>query len=260
MMNKPARQQGRVSAELEQRLEAYARARLSASAEATAKVRAEVLNEARRRLAEPPALVPFALDRRRRIRWAPALLAAVLVLALAVPATFAGSRVGGALYPVRLWLEDATLPGDSAARFDALLGHLQARVDDAASASASGNGAAVSAALQAYWTTVESALVAAGSDLDREARLALVLERHVVVLNTLAIGVPDQARPAINRAIERASDKIDQIKQAQPGTHGPTGPGGPSGGPPSDRPGANPPAAQPNDLPGAPPSHAPKRP
>lgn len=257
MTNRQTRNHHSANAELERRLEGYAGAHLSPSIEATARIRRDVLSEARQRLAEPAASMPVKLDRRRRIRWAPALLAAVLVLALAVPATFAGSQVGGALYPARLWLEDATLPGDTAARFDALLGHLQARLDDAASASASGNGAAVAAALQAYWTTVESALVAAGSDLDRGARLELVLERHVIVLNTLATSVPGQARPAIQRAIERASDKIEQIKNAGPGTHGP---GGAPGGPPTDTPGADPSSGRPNDRPGASPPIAPKKP
>lgn len=259
-MNDELRPLGRpnLDDELERMLESYARAQLTPDPDRFARMRIQLMIEASERMAVPVLAIPGpaarrgllgrlgwsgggSADRPRRSRLAPALLGASLAVLLLGGVASAGSHAGGPLYPARLWLEDATLPSDSVARLDAELGHLQARLDDATGAAASGNGGAVQAALDAYRATVDQAASAADGNLDRATRLGLVLGRHEAILRALVSEVPPQAADAIRRAIDRTEQKIQQVQDTGPGTH--PGPGTnptPAGAGPNDKPGKTP--------------------
>jgi hypothetical protein len=217
---------------LEQLLERYAVERLALSPAATARLRAHLLEQAAARSGAPQR--PW-----RTLRRSFALLAAAAIVATLTGGAVATSGPGGPLYPARLWVETVTLPGEPGARTDAELTRLQVRLDEAAAAASSGNGAALSAAIEAYGVIVDEALAAAGDDLDREARLELHLQRHQVVLQTLADRVPDAAKDAIGRALERSDKALSQISKVKPGGgNGQATPPGPDGsGPPGQLPG-----------------------
>ncbi len=244
---------------LEELLRRYADERLSLAPEARERLRRRFVIEARRR-----ALGLSALDgdgarqaappsgRRWLRRPAAALLAASLALA-ALAGAAAASGPGGPLYGVRLWAETLTLPADPQGRAQAELERLEARLSEASAAADRGNGAAVRAALEAYRETVASALQAAGNDLGRAERLEIVLERHQVVLDTLAERLPAPAAEAVTETIERNEATIEKIK-----SHGKPSPApGPGGtvSPPSPAPSA----APPSEEPGGPPSPKPGR-
>ncbi len=241
--------------ELERRLEVYARARLTPDPARIARMRAQLLAEVRESpAAGPTRLVPRS---RRRTRWLPALLAAGLSVVLVGGVAFAGSQAGGPLYPARLWLEDVTLPSDPASRLDGELDHLQARLDEAAQAAASGNGGAVQAALDAYRAIIDRAVVTADGDLDRATHVGLVIGRHRAVLAALATGLPPQAADAIGRAIDRTEQKINEVQSRGPGANPGGGPGGKPGSPPDKTPPGGPPDKTP---PGGPPDNPTKPP
>jgi len=220
---------------LRPRLDAYADARLRADPEARARSRASVMAEARavahtRRLAANPVQ---ALPRHRlvfgRFR-VPAAIAATLLLvgALTVGAALAGSGPGGPFYAARLWVEELTLPTDADARAEAQIARLEARLAEAAAAAEAGNGAAVTAALDAYRATAEAALVGAGDDPTRREPLSAQLGRHVVVLRALVPLVPDRASEAIQAAVDRTEVRIQEILATPPGAT----PGKPEATPP----------------------------
>ena len=250
--------------ELERMLDSYASAQLTPDPDRLARMRIQLMIEANERLAAPVLAIPRpaarrgllgrlgwsgggSADRPRRSRLAPALLGASLAVFLLGGVAYAGSQAGGPLYPARLRLENVSLPSDSTARLTAELGHLQARLGDATGAAASGNGGAVQAALDAYRATVDQAVAAADGNLDQATRLGLVLVNHEAVLRALVGEVPPQAADAIQRAIDRTEQKIQQVQDTGPGTH--AGPGahpGPAVGSPGDKPGN----AQPGSGPG----------
>jgi hypothetical protein len=209
---------------LRPQLDAYADARLRADPEARARSRARVMAEARavahpRRLAASPVQ---AMPRHRsvfgRFR-VPAAIAATLLLvgALTVGAALAGSGPGGPFYAGRLWVEELTLPTDADARAKAQLARLDARLAEAAAAAQAGNGAAVTAALDAYRATVEAALADASLDPTRREHLAAQLGRNVVVLQALVPLVPDRASDAIEAAVDRTKERIQEILETPPG-------------------------------------------
>lgn len=229
--------------ELERRLEAYARARLAPDPARIARMRARLLAEVGGRpAAGPTRLAPRS---RRRTRWLPALLAAGLSVVLLGGVAFAGSQAGGPLYPARLWLEDVTLPADPASRLDGELDHLEARLDEAAEAATSGNGGAVQAALDAYRATIDRAVTTAGDDLDRATHVGLVLGRHEAVLAALAGQLPPKAADAIERAIDRTEQKINDVQSRGPGASPGGDPGDQPGGPPDQAPPGGPPGNSP---------------
>ena len=157
------------------------------------------------------------------------LAAASLLVVLAVGGTFAATAPGAPLYGARLWLEDATLPADPAARADAEMSHLQDRLAEAEAGARSGNGAAVTAAIEAYRATLDEALQAAGGDLTREQRLQVELQRHRAVLEALVTAQQGNgnASTAIQAALDRNADAIDRIlREAPAGTGTPAGGGG----------------------------------
>ena len=91
----------------------------------------------------------------------------------------------------------------------------------------------------------EAALGAAGDDTDRLARLEAALGKHLAVLQALTAKVPEQARDAIEHAIDSSSKAVERIGDTggagpsnEPG--GPGKPGHTPGDPPSDRPSGSP--------------------
>ena len=250
--------------EVERLLTAYAAARLDSSDAVAERTRGTVMAAARaRQVASVGAFGFFARGGRLA---AAALLAAALLVGLA-GATFAASA-GGPLYGLRVWIENVTLPTEANARAEAQLALLEARLAEAQAASASGNASGVAAALAAYRDEVADLLETAAGDELRLARLEAVLGTHLVALRTLSSLVPEQARDAIQNAIENSSKAVDKVHESQgkpttspgpaaspgpPASQGPNGSQGPSGsprpdptprgGPPSDRP--TPPGQQP---------------
>jgi len=237
--------------ELQARLDAYAASRLEPDSAATARTRATVMVQAHSILgAARVAGEVTGPGLFRRLFRRPALAASAALLGLAVVAvgTAAASEPGGPLYGARLWVETLTLPSDANARAAAELERLQARVDEATAAAASGNSAAVTAALDAYRQTLPDASAAAGGDLTREQHLSAELGRHLVVLEALAGGVPTNARAAIDQAaIDQAVQRTEGKINAVIGTPGQSG-GAPGQGNPNPGSGNGTPG-QPNGTP-----------
>ncbi len=241
------------------RLDAYDAA-LRPDPAAIENLRAHVLRAAEARPARPASLLdrarslasfgpsgPSSMFRRPLVGFA----AASLLVLLAVGGTFAATAPGAPLYGARLWLENATLPTEAAARADAEMGYLQDRIAEAQAGARDGNGAAVTAAIDAYRATLDAALQAAGGDLSREQRLQQELQLHRAVLTALVASLDGKgnASSAIQAALARNADTIDRIVGQTP--TGPPGAGAPAngggagqGGPASARPG-NAPAGPP---------------
>ena len=239
--------------EFRARLDAYAASRLEPDPAATARTRATVMVQAHSILgaarvagdATGPGLF-------RRLFRRPALAASAALLGLAVVAvgTVAASGPGGPLYGARLWVETLTLPSDAGARASAELDRLQARVDEATAAAASGNGSAVTAALDAYQQTLAGAFAAAGNDPTRDQRLAAELGRHLAVLEALASQVPASAGLAIDQVVQRTEGRINAIIGAPGQSNGTPGQSGGAPGQGNPNPGnANGTPGQPNGTP-----------
>jgi len=226
---------------LEDLLDAYSDARLAPQGAVLARIRANVLAQAaslsataaaenRLRLVENAPGRPRAALGSRFARAAFALgFAAMLTLgtSLAVMAAPPGSP----FYNARVFIETATLPAQAQARFEGHEKLLEERLDEAEAAAASGNSAALAAALAAYQAEVDAATADAGSDQDRLAHLQAMLAKHTVVLTALAAQLPDQS--SIERAIDTSSKAITRIETkthpAHP-THDPQGGGDPQTG------------------------------
>ena len=227
--------QTEADADLRARLESYAETALAPDATATARARAAVMAEARRRTADAapadaaqPSVTPrpALMSRRPRFRLAlgPGLLAAALLVVLVGVGGVLASTAGGPLYGLRLWAEELTLPAEPAARVGAQLARLDERLGEAEEGAESGNGGAVSAALEAYRSGVESALAAAGNDPGRRAEVAGRLEAHRAVLAALAGRLPEQATEAILANLARTEAKILEALGATPRPGEPGGP------------------------------------
>jgi hypothetical protein len=197
-------------AEIEERLTAYASARLSPDPEWTARTRAALVDLAERRGRASSTVVDLDAARARRGLALPSLarfrrtaVAGLLAASLAVASVSLVLAAGPAspLYPARLWLESVTTPASSGD-----LSSLDRRLSEAQDAATHGQGAAVSAALEAYRQSVLDALKAAGNDEEKLARLNAALGVHDVVLQTLASDAPSSAKDAVQAAIEANHD------------------------------------------------------
>lgn len=230
--------------EIERRLDRYANVRLSPDPDAVARMRARVMREARlefvaraeRRLAEEAAAADTRQPRFRLFRRGGALLAAAALSVVVATGALAASQPGGPLYSARVSLETLALPGDAVLRAEAELSRLEARVHEIVAAVAAGDRAAAQAALAAYETIADEALAGAGDDAVLLDRIRLALSRHVEVLEGLALTVPEQAREAIQRNIDRAIEHNDAVidridARSQPGGGGRQ----PGAGPATDR-------------------------
>jgi hypothetical protein len=242
-----------VDDELAARLDTYADAVLAPDPAGLTRVRASVVAEARRAAegdsrSSVGSFLGGLLPGIRRPAFV--LVGAAALLAVVAGGAMAASGAGGPLYETRLWLETVVLPSEPGARTDAEIARLQDRLEEAAAAASEGNGAAISAALQAYRDTVDATVTAAGGDLGREEHLQLVLERHRVVLQTLVTMLDSRAQAtdsgsraseAIQRVLAKNAETIDRIvdNAAPAGEPGgsPSAPGQGQGGKPSEPPG-----------------------
>jgi hypothetical protein len=208
--------------QLARRLTAYAQLRLSPTPDATARMRARVMEAAvsvaaagtpgrpAARAQEPIRLAAYRMTFGGRSRAFAALMAAALSVLLLGGVAFASSP-GGPLYGVRLWVETVSLPSEPGARADADVDRLDTRLDEAVGAAHNGNGSATAAALAAYRDILEDALTAAGNLETRNERLEVALARHQVVLATLLGYAPEPARDALEQAIERSDQAVEDI-------------------------------------------------
>jgi hypothetical protein len=211
--------------ELARRLEAYADARLSPELSATTRMRARVMTAAHHRAALARADADRAAaaavqaaeaqaDRTRRSMWRrplTALLAAGLTLGVGV-GSVAAAQAGGPLYGARVWAETLTLPANANERAQAELRRLQDRLAEAAASTASGDLNAANAALDAYAAIVNEATVDAGNDVSAAATLENGVRSNINVLTVLVGRVPtQQAKDAIQRAIDRSGAAIDEL-------------------------------------------------
>ena len=243
--------------ELAQRLEAYAYTRLSPELSATTRMRARVMAAAHRQAAlqqadadrATDALTIVQADRTRRAAWRrplTALLAAGLTLGIGV-GSVAASQAGGPLYPARIWAETLTLPSNGNDRAEAELHRLADRLAEMAAATAAGDTNAANAALEAYTSIVQEATHDLGNDVAAAATLDAGVRSNLDVLTVLVGRAPnDQARDAIQKAIDRSDSALDAIHgkpSGSPGGQPSTNPGNGVG--PTDKPGHTPNPNQP---------------
>jgi hypothetical protein len=199
--------------EIERRLDAYARARLSPDRKTVARTRARVMREARlrfeaARIAAHMAPSASLLQHRSTTRrLAMPFLAASIWLGIAV-GSIAAAQAGGPLYSTRMWIENATLPTAGAARANAELDRLDARLFEAFAAASRGDVGAVEAALDAYFQIADEATAAAIGDSALEDRVAAALDKHLAVLAAVAASLEgqgnDTAVAAVEASIQRA--------------------------------------------------------
>jgi hypothetical protein len=214
-MDEPMHATPTADMELEQRLDAYARARLSITPDAAARIRERVMQDARRNLGGPGTVSSLAAARagapglrhtaaRARLRRSGALLLAAALGVGVLGGTAAAAQPGGPLYGASVWVEMITLPGDPAERAVAELRRLEARLGEIQAAAKRGDRGAVAAAIAAYGAIADEALEGAGTDGPALDHLKLALDRHLAVLQAVAATAPAQASEAIQRNIDRA--------------------------------------------------------
>ena len=220
-MDEPMHATPTADMELEQRLDAYARARLSLPPDAAARIRARVMRDARQTLGSTAAAPGLTIlgarsvsrgngwSRRARLRRGGALLLAAGLAVGVLGGTAAAAHPGGPLYAARVWVEEVTLPADPSERAAAELRRLEARMSEIEAAASSGNQDALAAAVAAYGEIADEALGGAGTDASLLDRLRAALDRHLAVLRGVAATAPAQAQAAIERNIERAVEHND---------------------------------------------------
>src|SRR5262249_2789568 len=156
--------------------------------------RARVMREARLALADQAeraataataaavaaeAQVARSATRRTVMRRGGALLAAAALSLAVVGGAFAATTAGGPLCGARVWFEPVTLPADPAARANAEVARLEARLTEVRAAVRSGDRAAAAAALAAYEQIADEALTSAGTNDAAIEKLTAALDRHV---------------------------------------------------------------------------------
>jgi hypothetical protein len=234
----------RVDDEVARSLRAFAAARLSPDQWASTRMRVHVIEAAHAAL-ERQASAPMATRDRwfRRLRVG-GFVSLVAVLAISLGSTAAlAATPGGALYGVRLWLEDQTLPASGQARTDAQSAQIDERVDEATVSADESNAGGVSAALDAYSNEIENAFADAGHDPTKLAHLQAEISKHIVVLEGLLKSNPSAAG-AIQAAIDRSNQLLVRIAQrlegpsggSNGGSGGGSGGNGGNGGPPASLP------------------------
>ena len=139
-----------------------------------------------------------------------ALLAAGLTLGIGV-SSVAAAQPGGPLYGARIWAEALTLPTTANERAQAELRRLDERLAEAAAATAAGDTNAANAALEAYGAIVREATTGADVSAAATATLDAGIRRNIQVLTVLAGRVPEQARDAIEGAIDQSDSALDAI-------------------------------------------------
>jgi hypothetical protein len=219
-MDEPMHATPTADMELEQRLDAYARARLSLAPDAAARIRARVMRDAHLALGSATnssgltAVGPRSVSHahawnRARLRRGGALLLAAGLAIGVLGGTAAAAQPGGPLYGPRIWVEEVTLPADPSQRAAAELRRLESRISEIEAAARIGDQGGVAAALTAYGEIADEALGQAGSDPSLLDLLRLALDRHLAVLQAVAATAPAEAQAAIERNIERAVEHND---------------------------------------------------
>lgn len=214
-------------AQLEELLTAYADARLAPARPVLARMRANVVAaaaataataeaERRRREADRRRLdaqrrhrewmAPFGLRLPRRA----VAFGIAATLTLGTSAAVIAATPGSPFYTARLAIEAAFLPNTDDARLAAHEQRLDQRLAEAQAAAASGNSAALEAALDAYQNEVAAAVADLGDDAGRLAHLEDVLGKHVTVLQALEATLPSEA--AIQHAIDASQKAVDKLK------------------------------------------------
>jgi hypothetical protein len=237
--------------ELEQRLDAYARARLSLAPDTTARIRKRVMQEAQRTIGAAGAVPGLSVvgarsvlatgnRTRARFRRGGALLLAAGLAVGVLGGTAAAAQPGGPLYGSRVWVEQVTLPADPTERAAAELRRLEARLTDIEGAASSGDQGAVAAAIAAYSQIADEALDGAGTDATLLDLLRIALDRHLAVLQAVAATAPLQAQEAIQRNIDRAVERndatLEKIVSRTSSPNANQGGGGSQGGGPNSQP------------------------
>jgi hypothetical protein len=219
-MDEPMHATPTADMELEQRLDAYARARLSLAPDAAARIRARVMQDAHLTLgsaANSRGLTAVGARsvshvngwNRARLRRGGALMLAAGLAVGVLGGTAAAAQPGGALYGPRIWVEQVTLPADPSQRAAAELSRLESRITEIEAAARTGDQGGVAAAITAYGQIADEALGGAGSDASLLDLLRLALDRHLAVLEAVAATAPAEAQAAIERNIERAVARND---------------------------------------------------
>ncbi len=267
--------------EISRRLEAFADTRLSPSLSSTSRMRTTVMNAAHRRAAllaadrtadavaataatttmlAPPAAERSRVAMRAWRRPMAALAAGALMLAL-VGGTASAASAGGPLYAARIWVEMANLPAGGLARADAEVTRLDARLQEAKQAYASGDGPAAEAALTAYSVILTEAVDGSAADPAASAAIETNLTRHVADLELMVASVPPTSQGAVRHALASSTlvllDLDDAIVQDSHASQGRPaddvlGPSVPTGTNPE------PPAKGQGAVPGAVPEATPK--
>ena len=210
---------------LDELLARYADARLSPSREQLTRLRAALVAAYAGR-SERAA----SRSRQRVPRWRWALVAAsALALTLGTSLAAAESGPGQPFYHLRLSLEALSLPPQGAARVEALLARLDARLAEGRQATRRGDHGAAADAVVAYQETL-AALSASVDGAGSDQWVLNELARHESVLQELLGGLPAQARPGLQKALEQTQHARDAISH-RPAT--------PAHGPPSWAPGAS---------------------
>jgi hypothetical protein len=219
-MDEPMHATPTADMELEQRLDAYARARLSLAPDAAARIRARVMRDAHLALGSAansrgltavgtrPVSHANGWNRARLRRGGALLLAAGLAMGV-LGGTAAAAQPGGPLYGQRIWVEEVTLPADPSQRAAAELRRLESRIGEIEAAARIGDQGGVAAAITAYGQIADEALGGAGTDASLLDLLRLALDRHLAVLQAVAATAPAEAQAAIERNIERAVERND---------------------------------------------------
>jgi hypothetical protein len=219
-MDEPMHATPTADMELEQRLDAYARARLSLAPDAAARIRARVMGDAHLALGSTAnsrgltAVEARSVSHtngwnRARLRRGGALLLAAGLAVGVLGGTAAAAQPGGPLYAPRIWVEQVTLPADPSQRAAAELRRLESRISEIETAARIGDQGGVAAAVAAYGDIADEALGDAGSDPSLLDLLRLALDRHLAVLQAVAATAPAEAQAAIERNIERAVERND---------------------------------------------------
>jgi hypothetical protein len=193
---------------------------------------------------------PLERGRSRRRRVVTVLIAAAIGVALMGGAAMASGNAlpGQLLYPVKKAVEkiELALNNSPSGRANTHLEFAHRRLEELSRLLAlrqAGENVDIGAAMSAYndeVSQVENAVAADALEQDFAVLLAKVqdeLGKHVTQLTALQLTVPEQARDAIQNAIDRAQTAQDNVMHGRTGDHGK--PDVTPGGPPSSSPGNN---------------------
>ncbi len=189
----------------------------------TAAARRRLLSRLPTQPAPRRLVVPGAV---RRLVFAAASVLVALSLGTAGVAYAAQEALPGeALYGVKLSLESArwSLTAEPKAQVELLSEFAAERVHEVEALAEAGSDALVTQTLEAYQQTLEQLQTVAAS-LPEGIRAGVIVQaeaqvqQHVIVLERVKAQVPEQARAAIERALDRSSHSREVLEQLEQGT------------------------------------------